>query len=337
MMRSMPSESPLVHRARELARVAHADHTRKAGDVPYFTHLEAVAELVMRHGSTDPHQVAAAYLHDLLEDRPVYAERFRAELPTEVVAIVEVLTEPKRDRSGRQRDKGARFADYAAQLQAQSAAARVAIPISCADKIHNVRSLVEAERGGDSLLLRLSTRPGQHEAQLGTLRPIYAAVVPESMLEAFDRAVEELLKLIAAWLPGRAVMVAAEAHLGQVDKGGAPYIDHPLRVMSGARTSDERMTALLHDVVEDSPWTLEALRREGFPARVISALDHLTRRGGEDYAEFIERASRDPIARAVKLLDLQDNMDLDRIAEPTDRDRARVARYQKAIARLRDA
>jgi len=332
----MAEAEQLVHRARELARVAHAGHVRKSRDVPYFTHLEAVAELVMEHGHDADRIVAAAYLHDLIEDRPIFEDRLRAEMPAEVVAIVEVLSETKLDARGERRPKAERFVDYLAQLRAPTEAARDAMPVSCADKIHNLRSMVEDETEGRSILLRLRTRPGEHAAQLAALRPMYEPHVAPSLLTAFDEATEALEALIAGWLPGRAVMIAAEAHLGQTDKGGAPYVHHPLRLMLRAQTSDEQVTAALHDVVEDSGWTLAELEREGFGPRIIAALDALTRRKGETYEAFIERVAVDPLARRVKLLDLEDNSDLGRIASPTERDRERVAKYAQAIQRLRD-
>lgn len=328
------TDTPLVHRARELARAAHADQVRKAGDLPYFTHLDAVARLLLEHGHEDEVEVAAAYLHDLLEDRPAYADRMRAEMPADVVRIVEVLTEPKLDLIGRKREKADRFRDYVSQLTAGHEHARRAIPISCADKIHNLGSIVEAQAAGDNLLGRLRTRPAEHRTQVRTLRPLYARHASATMLAAFDEVVERLEETIERWLPGRAVMLAAEAHLGQLDKGGAPYIEHPLRLMLRAETREEKMVAVLHDVIEDSAWTVELLAREGFPARVIEALERLTRRPAETYEGFIERVAEDPLARKVKLLDLRDNADLGRIPAPSPEDHARVAKYRRAIARL---
>jgi len=327
--------TPLVERARELAREAHEGQLRKAGRVPYFAHLEAVATIVAAHGHDDEVTVAAAYLHDLIEDQPTHAPRLRAEMPREVVEVVQVLTEPKRDDEGRRRDKAQRFDDYVGQLSAPTPAAATAIPISCADKIHNLRSIVETEARGESLLGRLSTRPGDHRTQLARLRPIYARGASARLLDAFDAEAEALMETIARWLPGRAVALAAEAHLGQFDKAGAPYIEHPMRLMLRADGAHEKMVAVLHDVVEDSAWTLDGLRREGFGEPVLGALDRLTRRANESYDAFIARVAEDPLATRVKLLDLEDNADLSRIEAPTERDRARVDRYRRAIQRLR--
>jgi (p)ppGpp synthase/HD superfamily hydrolase len=133
----------------------------------------------------------------------------------------------------------------------------------------------------------------------------------------------------------RAIALAAASHAGQVDKAGAPYILHPLRVMLRQTGTDERIAAVLHDTVEDCGWTPERLRQEGFSAAVVAAVEALTKRPGEEYESAIRRAAADPIARAVKLADLADNSNLSRIANPTDEDRARVEKYRRAIALIR--
>lgn len=328
-------DSNLVHRARELAREAHAGQVRKAGGIPYFVHLEHVAQILEEHGYDDELTIAAAYLHDLFEDQPAFADRMRAEMPREVIETVGVLSEVKEDARGHKRPKSERFDGYLAQLRADTEAARRAIPISCADKIDNTRSLVQAERDQLRLLMRMSTRPSEHEGQLARLRPVYAAVVSEPLLAAFDEASRALMKTVSAWLRARAVAIAAEAHLGQYDKAGAPYIEHPLRLMMRAKTDEERMVAVLHDVVEDSEWTLEALTKEGFPRRVVRAIGALTKREGERYEAFLDRVAEDRLATRVKLLDLEDNADPSRPLDDSEQTRARLAKYQRALERLR--
>lgn len=135
----------------------------------------------------------------------------------------------------------------------------------------------------------------------------------------------------------RALVIAAEAHQGTTDKGGAPYILHPLRLMQQMTTTDERIVALLHDVVEDSPWTLDALRAEGFFEEVVSAVDGLTRREGESYEDFIERGAANPLARRVKLADIEDNMDVRRLVEIGEKDLERLQRYQRARMAILEA
>lgn len=126
----------------------------------------------------------------------------------------------------------------------------------------------------------------------------------------------------------RAIALAARAHAGQLDKGGQPYILHPLRVMLRVASDHERMAAVLHDAVEDTDVTLEQLAAEGFPPEVIAAVDALTKRPGETRMQAAQRAAMDDIARQVKLADNAENIDLSRIAEPTDRDFARIEEYK---------
>ena len=136
-----------------------------------------------------------------------------------------------------------------------------------------------------------------------------------------------------------ALIYAAQKHRGQRDKAGKPYITHPLRVMNNLgldATLEEQMAALLHDVVEDCDVSLDDLRAAGFPEAVVVAVDHLTKdsEGEADYQKAIERAARDPIAQRVKIADLTDNMNLKRIANASDEDRRRAAKYEKARAWL---
>jgi (p)ppGpp synthase/HD superfamily hydrolase len=134
-----------------------------------------------------------------------------------------------------------------------------------------------------------------------------------------------------------AIALAVEAHRGQRDKAGQTYILHPLRVMMRLETEAERMAAILHDVVEDTPYTLERLRQLGYPEEVLGALDCLTKRDGESYEAFIERVLPHPLARRVKLADLEDNMDVRRLLSVGPKETERLARYRAAWARLKEA
>ena len=130
----------------------------------------------------------------------------------------------------------------------------------------------------------------------------------------------------------KAVAIASNAHLTHgPDKGGSPYILHPLRMMMRMTTDETRMVAVLHDVVEDhidEGWTFERLAEEGIPVSVIDALRCVTKlTEDEDYTAFIHRAASNPIAKAVKLADLEDNMNVMRIAELTDKDVKRLRKY----------
>ncbi|QTD35538.1 HD domain-containing protein [Pseudomonas fluorescens] len=133
----------------------------------------------------------------------------------------------------------------------------------------------------------------------------------------------------------RAIAIATTAHAGQVDKGGAPYILHPLKVMLRMSSLEERIVAVLHDVVEDCGISLEDLRKEGFSEDVLSAIESVTKVPGESYEDFVERAAQNPIGRVVKLADLEENSDLSRIASPSWEDLERIEKYRRAIGRLR--
>ena len=127
----------------------------------------------------------------------------------------------------------------------------------------------------------------------------------------------------------RAIEIAAKAHSGQIDKAGQPYVLHPLRLMFAVRTLHERMAAVLHDVVEDTAVTLTDLEQEGFAPEVIAAVQALTKLPGESRVAAAHRAAANSSARAVKLADVTDNMDLSRITRPTERDFARLEEYEQ--------
>jgi len=136
----------------------------------------------------------------------------------------------------------------------------------------------------------------------------------------------------------RAVAIAVEAHTGQYDRAGRPYILHPLRVMAAFQHEPAphgealRIIGVLHDVVEDNPaWSLQRLREEGFAQEVLKALDHLTwHKQSERYEDFIRRALANPLSRRVKIADLRDNMDLTRLEFIDDHTVARLRRYLAA-------
>ena len=129
----------------------------------------------------------------------------------------------------------------------------------------------------------------------------------------------------------KAIAIAVEAHKGQEDKAGDPYILHPLRVMFQMETREEMVVAVLHDVLEDTPITPDQLRENGFSETVLEALDSVTKRAGETYEDFVRRAALHPIGKKIKLADLRDNMYLSRLEEITDNDIKRVKKYHGAL------
>jgi (p)ppGpp synthase/HD superfamily hydrolase len=134
----------------------------------------------------------------------------------------------------------------------------------------------------------------------------------------------------------RAIEIAVLAHKEQVDKAGKPYILHPLRLIFKMQTENEMIAAVLHDVVEDTSWTIEKLEAEGFDEEVITAIELLTHDKKVPYKKYIEAIKTNKIALKVKLADLEDNMDIKRIAHPKLRDYARLAEYLKYYNELKE-
>jgi (p)ppGpp synthase/HD superfamily hydrolase len=128
----------------------------------------------------------------------------------------------------------------------------------------------------------------------------------------------------------KAITIAVNAHSGQVDKAGSDYILHPLRVMLKLKTEEEQVVGVMHDVLEDTEVTFETLRETGFSYEIIDALQSVTRMKGEDYFDFVLRAKSNRIGKPVKLADLEDNMDMSRIQNPTSTDYKRLGKYRKA-------
>jgi len=133
----------------------------------------------------------------------------------------------------------------------------------------------------------------------------------------------------------RAIQIAVEAHAGAKDRGGKAYILHPISVMMRCETDEEKIVAILHDVVEDTDWTFEALREEGFTETIIEALKTVTKQSDdEDYDEFIQRSLKNEIGRKVKIADLSENLDVTRIGELTENDIERINKYKRALKTL---
>ena len=148
----------------------------------------------------------------------------------------------------------------------------------------------------------------------------------------------------------KAIKIAVEAHTGQIDKGGNPYILHPLRVMLSLNSEEERIVGVLHDVVEDCEgWSWERLKEQGCSDKIIEALKSVSKTLEEEkqfkemddpdekmehYLQFIQRAKTNKIGRNVKAADIRDNLDISRIDDITERDINRLNRYKKALSIL---
>ncbi len=136
-------------------------------------------------------------------------------------------------------------------------------------------------------------------------------------------------------LLGKAIALAAQAHEEATDRQGAAFILHPIRVMLRVAGEEAQIVAILHDVVEKTAWTLDDLRERGFPESIVEAVDYLTHREDESYTEYVKRAGQHPIAREVKLADLEDHMVLTRIGELTEDDLSRMEKYHRHWLLLR--
>lgn len=131
----------------------------------------------------------------------------------------------------------------------------------------------------------------------------------------------------------KAIRTAVYFHSGQLDKIGQPYILHPLRVMNRMSTDDERIVAVLHDVLEDTDCRVIDLFNDGFPDYIIKAINYLTRREDETYANYIDRVKRNQLATKVKIVDLMDN--LSRIYNLPEKERESIRkRYTEAYRKL---
>jgi (p)ppGpp synthase/HD superfamily hydrolase len=132
----------------------------------------------------------------------------------------------------------------------------------------------------------------------------------------------------------KAINIATKAHHNQTDRYEAPYIMHVMRVMMRGKTEDEKICGILHDVVEDTNWTFEDLRKEGFSEAMIEALRCLTKGENEPYDDYISRVKTNKLAIAVKINDLEDNMDVRRMPYMETKDVDRFNKYLKAYQQL---
>lgn len=132
----------------------------------------------------------------------------------------------------------------------------------------------------------------------------------------------------------KAAQLCVTKHAGQTDKAGQAYFLHPMRVAVACDTDEQRIVAMLHDVLEDTDVTVKDLLEQGFPQEIVEAVLSVTRNQGESYEDFIERCTLNPIGRVVKLRDLEDNMNLLRLDKIESKDIDRLNRYINAHRRL---
>ena len=133
----------------------------------------------------------------------------------------------------------------------------------------------------------------------------------------------------------KALCIAYKAHEGQVDKTGVPYIFHPFHLAESMTDENSTIVALLHDVMEDTDWTIDDLEKEGFNEDILTALKLMTHNPAEPYMDYISRLSTCPVARQVKLADLYHNSDRTRVENPDEKMLKRWEKYDRAIQLLK--
>lgn len=140
-------------------------------------------------------------------------------------------------------------------------------------------------------------------------------------------------------LTKKAMQIAFDAHKDQIDKGGFPYIAHPIHLAEQMDTEIAAIVALLHDVVEDTDWAIEDLEKEGFPPEVTGTLKLLTHDDGSAYMDYVKRIAdaNNIYAKQVKLVDLRHNSDLSRLSVVDEKSLARIEKYAQAIAILEES
>lgn len=140
--------------------------------------------------------------------------------------------------------------------------------------------------------------------------------------------------MIYTELTKKALKLSFEAHKNQVDKSGMPYVYHPFHLAEQMETEDAVIVALLHDVVEDTDYTFDDIKKIGFSKRVIEALELMTHDKSVPYMDYVAKIKNNPIAKAVKIADLKHNSDLSRLDIVDDKARKRVEKYAAAIKLL---
>lgn len=134
----------------------------------------------------------------------------------------------------------------------------------------------------------------------------------------------------------KAIKMATQAHFGQVDKAGQPYILHCIRVMMSGNTIQEKICGVLHDIIEDTPLSLNDLEKAGFSKEIIETVSCLTKIPNEKYQNYLSKVSSNPIAVKVKLNDLQDNLDVTRLKIIEESDVERINKYLTSYRYLKN-
>lgn len=143
--------------------------------------------------------------------------------------------------------------------------------------------------------------------------------------------------MIYTELTKKAIKLMFEAHREQTDKSGLPYVFHPFHLAERMKDEATTVTALLHDVVEDTDYTIEDIEAMGFGKDICDALRLLKHDKSVPYMDYVRRIKENPIAATVKLADLRHNSDLSRLDSVDEEDQERVEKYREAIRILVEA
>ena len=157
----------------------------------------------------------------------------------------------------------------------------------------------------------------------------YIVISEDKAMQLLDEQRNKLNRLLSL-----AIKVATEAHKGQLDKGGNPYILHPRAVAASLDNTENKIVAYLHDVIEDTDVTLDELEKLGFTYRIVNSVRILTKSKDISYDDYLKSVKKDSNAWHVKMADIKHNMDISRIPEPTAKDFSRIEKYKKALAFL---
>jgi len=328
-----------IARAVQFAAEKHTRQRRKgASEAPYINHLATVAANVAAATSgADANLIIAAYLHDCVEDCGVKPPEIVAAFDEDVASLVVEVSDDKT------KDKEVRKRLVIEHAPHKSARGKV---LKLADLVANLSELL-AQPAVNWSAERVQGYFDWASQVVDGLRSGSPAMDAPALLAEFDALIARRAEIKPG--PMRhplalAIKIAAAAHATHTpDKGGAPYILHPLRMMMRMSCDDSRMVAVLHDVVEDHSedgWTFESLDEAGIPKSVIAALRCVTKTEEEErlkdaaYEAFIDRAATHPVAIKVKLADLEDNMNVLRLGELTDKDVVRLRKYHKSWKHL---
>lgn len=168
---------------------------------------------------------------------------------------------------------------------------------------------------------------GHENGVVGPWGALCKVVPADAAQQAVETRRKKLLELLDL-----ADRIASKAHAGQVDRGGQPYINHPRHVSACCVNLDAKVAGMLHDVVEDTPITLDDLRGYGFTPDILAAIALLTHKDGVPYLDYVAAAGKNRIAREVKICDLHHNLDASRLGhEPTPKDLERMEKYRRAL------